>query len=586
MSESGDGKSLARRMAEDQASRQKERRRAKLGCLVAIIAFIALIIGGRFAYRWAKGVRAGQFTKQGDQFTAAGKYNEAASRYRAALQLTPMGYGALRSAARLGSKINRPEAVDLWAQVLRLPQATDGDRQDYVRALAAVGKVTEAEPTLTQLLKKDPDTTTLLLAAQYAQATGDLAKAIQFARLAVKRTPDDGAARFRLAELLAASASDVQHTEARQILWDLAGKPGDSQGQALKALAIAPELTADERARVLQMLEAKGVHSLHDALLGSELRIQLHPEDAPRIYDQMVARWGDGNASELNELALWLNLHSQPERVLALLTIDRTAEDTRLIVSRLDALAALQRWDEIENFLLRPDLNLNPSILESFRARTAQEKGQTMDADVHWNHAISLAANDPDKLRFVAGFAAQSKAPAVALKAYEELAKIPQQAVGAYLATERMSAMNADTKVARDAAEKVAHLAPNDANAADQLAYLNLLLGQDVESSFARAKELAEKYPTRLSYRVTAALGYLRTNDPGPALAQFRPPEGGAAIDWNSTPAAWRAVYVAALKANDKAQEAAEILKTISSDQLNPEERQLIQAKKEDEPKG
>ncbi len=586
MNDPADGKSLARRMAEDEAARMKERRRGKLGCLVVIIAFFALIIGGRFAYRWAKVARAEQFAKQGDEFTAAGKYNEAASRYRAALQLAPMDYGPLRSAARLASKVSPTQAVDLWTQVLRLPQATDSDRQEYVRALVAVGKVTEAEPTLTQLLKKDPDTTTLLLAAHYARTTGDLTKAIQFARLAVKRTPDDAAAKFRLAELLAASASDVQHTEARQILWDLAGKAGDSQGQALKALAISPELTADERARVLQMLEAKGINSIEDALVGAELRIQLHPDDAAKVYDQMVARWGDGNPRELYELARWLNLHLQPERVLALLTIDRIAEDNQLMVSRLDALAALQRWDDIEKLLLRPDLDLNPAIMESFRARTAQEKGQTMDAEVHWNHAISLAANNPGRLRFVAGFAAESKAPAVALKAYEELAKIPQQAVGAYLATERMSAMNADTKVARDAAEKVAHLSPNDVNAADQLAYLNLLLGRDVESSLARAKELAEKYPTRLSFRVTAALGYLRKNDPGPALAQFQPPAGAPPIDWNSTPAAWRAVYAATLRANDKAQEASEALKGVSSDQLNPEERQLIGLKKETEPKG
>ena len=537
-----DGESLARRIAAEHQKKLAERRRTRFAWIGVLILLVVVIVAGRQVYRWAKVARAGQFRAQGDQLAADGKLIEAAGRYRAALQLDPMGYHPLQSAARLATRMSPTQAVDLWREVVRLPEATDSDRQEYVRALMTLGKVTAAEPTLTQLLQKNPDTTTLLLAGRYARATGDLSKAIQFARLAVKGSPDDGAAKFSLAEFLAASASDSQHAEARQILWDLAAKAGPFQGNAIEALAAAVELTPDERARVLEMLEAQGGTSIREALLAADLRMQLHPEDSSKIYDQVVTHWMESKPSDLNELARWLNLHSQPERVLALLPVERATEDNQLVLSRLDALASLQRWDEIESFLVRPNLTLDPVMLESFQARTAQEKDHTMDADVHWNHAIALAANDPLKLRFVANFAGQSHATAVALKAYEQLAKIPQQAVGAYLATERLSAINADTKVQRDAAEKVSRLSPNDTNAADQLAYLNLLLGSDVTTNFERAKELAEKFPNRLSYRVTAALGYLRKNDPGPALAQFQPPPGGPPIEWGTAPPAWRAV--------------------------------------------
>ncbi len=143
-----------------------------------------------------------------------------------------------------------------------------------------------------------------------------------------------------------------------------------------------------------------------------------------------------------------------------------------------------------------------------------------------------------------------------------------------------MSAVNADTAVQREAAEKIAKLSPNDTNAADQLAYLDLLLNRDVRGNSEKAKTLALKDPTRLSYRVTAALGYLRMNDPGPALAQFQPPAGAPAIEWQNTPAAWRAVYAATLIANEKNSEAEEILKNLPRDQLGPEERKLIESKK------
>ena len=118
----------------------------------------------------------------------------------------------------------------------------------------------------------------------------------------------------------------------------------------------------------------------------------------------------------------------------------------------------------------------------------------------------------------------------------------------------------------------------NDPNAADQLAYLSLLLNEDVDKNFAVAKKLADQYPNRLAFRVTAALGYLRQHDPASALAQFKAPEP---IDWKRTLPAWRAVYAAALLASDRNEEARDIIGTIPRDQLNPQEQELIEEQHE-----
>ncbi|HEY2125213.1 MAG TPA: hypothetical protein VGG94_07090, partial [Chthoniobacterales bacterium] len=444
-------------------------------------------------------------------------------------------------------------------------------------ALMANGRFRIAEPILTALLKNDPDTRTLLTAASYARSTGDFAKAVEFARAAVQRAPGDDSARVALANLLAASKDAKERAEARQILWELAAKEGTYREQALQALAVAPELSGEESARVVQLLEANPSPGIKDSLLASDLRLQLHPEDAGKIFDQTVARWNSSKAPDLNQLALWLNLRGQYERVLSLFSEDRAFADNQLLISRLDALASLQRWNEVETLLNHPDLTIDPSVLESFRARAAQEKNATMDAEMHWNHAISLAANDAGKLRFVARFAEASHAEAVALKAYEQLAKIPQFAVPAYRATQRLSAKAGDTAVQRSAAEKIAGLAPDDPNAMNQLVYLKLLAGAEVAENFEKAKSLAEKFPDRLAFRVTAALGYLRQHDPGMALAQFKGPPGAPPVDWQRTPPAWRAVYAATLLANEQAAAAAEIIKTIPRSGLTPDERKLIE---------
>jgi hypothetical protein len=544
---------------------------------VVAVLFVGGIVLAKRAYHWAKARRADQFATAGDDFAKTGKWIEAAEKYRAALQLDPNGYHGLESAALLASRLSRPEAVGLWGEVVKLPQATVADRQQYADVLISLGRLKLAEPILEPLLRSDPDTRTLQLASRFARATGDEAKALEFARIAVNRAPKDNTALSELADLLAQSTDPAQRTEARKILWELSGREGPDQQAAIQALAVAPDLTTEERTRILQMLEGAKSPKIKEALLATDLRIQLHPEEANGIYDQTVARWNSSENPDLIELARWLNLHQQAERVLSLFSVDRAFQDNQLLLSRLDALATLQRWNDIDNLLNHPNLTLDPSVLESFRARTAQERNSRLDAEMHWSHAISLAANDPSKLRFVANFAEQSHASGVALKVYDQLAKIPEQAVTAYHATQRLSAQGSDALVQQSAAEKIATLAPDDPNAADQLAYLNLLLGKDVEKNFATAKTLAEKYPNRLSYRVTAALGYLRKHDPGIALAQFKGPTGAPPIEWPKTPPAWRAVYAATLLENEQADAAHDIIATIPLDKLSREERALLE---------
>ncbi|MEY2440177.1 MAG: hypothetical protein QOI34_1562 [Verrucomicrobiota bacterium] len=529
-------------------------------------------------FHWVKATRSAQIAATADNLARAGKLKEAAEKYRAALQLDPLGYPALKGAANLATRLGRPEAIDLWEQVVRTPRATFNDRQEYAEQLLSAGQPRIAAKVIEELLKSTPDTKTLGLAARYARSTGDRTKALEFARLAVKKSPDP-IARFHLAELLAESTNTAERAEARKILWDLAENAEPFRKPALEALARAPDLSDAERNRVLEMLSKFAPGKIRDALLMADLRLQLHPNDAKEIFDQSVAQWNNGGVSDLIDLARWLNIHQQPERVLSLFSMERASQNNQLLLARLDALAALQRWNEIDTLLVNPDLTLDPSVLESFRARAAQEQNAPLDAELHWNHAISFAAGDAFKLRFVANFAEQSHAGGVALRAYDQLAKFPEHAAFAYHGTERLSAGREGLSVQKAAAEKISLLAPDNPNAAAQLAYLNLLAGTDVDANTMVAKKLVEKHPDRLSFRVTAALGYLRQHDPGLALAQFKGPSGAPPIDWGNTPESWRAVYAATLRANEQAAAAEEIIKTIPVDKLSPEERALIEEK-------
>jgi len=560
----------SKRQQRNLARKQRGRR-----WILLIASVLAMIVAGTLAYRWFKGQRAERFAAAGDALVAADKWNDAAVQYRVALQLDPSNYHGLSGAARLASKAERPEALELWQKVLALPQCTIRDREDYAELLIKTNRLNLAEKAIDPLLKDNPDTKALQLAARYARKIGDNVKAGEYLRIASKRAPDDDAPRFQLAEVLAQSTDAADQAEARKILWELAARANLYKKAAVEALGAAPELTTDERKRLLQELMALTPKTAKDDLLAADMRVQLQPDEAARIYREEVERWRNGQSQELLDLARWLNAHQQPELVLSTFPVERTLEDNQLLLARLDALATLQRWNDIDGVLNRTDVTLDPSVIESFRARTALERNANLDAEVHWNHAISLAASDPYKLRFVANFAEQSRATATALKAYEQLARFPEHADFAYRGTQRVSQRSGDTAAERAAMSKISARAPEDPNAADQLAYLNLLLGEDVDQNFAVAKKLAEQHPNRLSYRVTTALGYLRQHDPASALAQFK---GPVSIDWKRTLPAWRAVYAAALLASDRNDEARDIIASISLDRLNPQERELIES--------
>jgi tetratricopeptide (TPR) repeat protein len=560
-------------------SRARRKGRSRAIGWGAIFTLLALVIlGAKPLYHFLKAKRAGQFAAAGDALVQAGKWSDAVKEYRAALQLDPLGYPGLEGAARLASRADRPEAINLWEQVIKLPQCTTQDRQEYAGVLIKSDRLSLAEKVIDRLLKSDPDTKTLELASRYSRKIGDTGKAVEFARLAVTRAPQDDAARFQLAELLAQSNEAGEQAEAHKVLWELAGKGGAYKKPAIEALARAPELSSEERERVLRALEQLSSKDLTDDLLAADVRMQIQPDDAARIYDETIAHWRDSKVEQLVDLARWLNAHQQAERVLTLFPVERVLQNNALLLARLDALAILQRWTDIDDTLSRPEVTLDPSVIESFRARTAQERGATLDAEVHWNHAVSLAGNDPFKLRFVASFAERSRADGVALKAYEQLARFPEQAWVAYRGAERVGQKTGNAAVERAAAEKIAASAPEDPNAADQLVYLNLLLEKDIEKNLATAKKLAEKYPNRLSYRVTAALGYLREHDPGSALAQFN---GPVPIDWKQAQPAWRAVYAATLLANERNDEAREIIRAIPLARLSSQELALIEPAQE-----
>ena len=546
------------------------KRRRRLFWIAFVVLLLAALLALRPAYRWLKAKRADSLAARAEQFVRQKNLLEAANTYRAALQLDPLGYRPLQGAARLATRLNHTEALGLWDEVVRLPQATAGDREERAAALLQATELPAAALAIDQLLKQNPDTNALVLASRYSERIGNGARALEYARIAVKRAPQDEIAQARLAEVLAASPKADERAEAREILWVVAAKNGVGRKSAIESLARSPDLTINEQRKILDQLHTLDLFTVTDALLTADLRLKMQPENTAVIYDEIIASWG---AKAKLEVAQWLNAHQQFDRVLSLVGPGEGRD--QLLLTRLDALAAEQRWGEIETTLSRKDLSFDSVVVEAFRARLAAARPLSLNAEVHWNKAITLAGNDSSKLRWLGTFAEQSGADEIALRTFQRLARSPEDAGLALAGQQRLAAKMHDISAARTIAEKTLALHADDPNAQNRVAYYNLLLEKDVSANAAKAKELVAKYPDRLEFRVTATLAFLRQHDPAAALAQFQ----GPPIEWAKTPPSWRAVYAAALRGNEREDAAHEIIATISMDRLSSEERALIEAK-------
>jgi len=346
------------------------------------IAFIALLLAAllalRPAYHWLKTKRADSLAAKAERFVQEENFLEAANTYRAALQLDPLGYNPLQGAARLATRLNHDEALGLWDQVVRLPQATSDDREERAAVLLQAGKFPAAALAIDDLLKQNPDTNALVLASRYSERTGNSAKALEYARIAMKRAPQDEIAQARLAEVLAASLKADERAEAREILWAVAAKNGADRKAAIESLARAPDLSRDEQTKILDQLHTLDPFTVTDALLAADLRLKMQPENTALIIDEIIARWG--TKAKL-EIAQWLNAHQQFDSVLTL--VGPGERRPQLLLARLDALAAEQRWGEIETTLSRKDLSFDSVVVEAFRARLAAARPLSLNAEVH-----------------------------------------------------------------------------------------------------------------------------------------------------------------------------------------------------------
>jgi hypothetical protein len=405
-------------------------------------------------------------------------------------------------------------------------------------------------------------------------------------------------------EAAASASSDTASAEAARLPAVAAAKEGpppSATPQSTTATQSSDALTLDLAAtpppasagRTMSLTEVANALENHpDArpyhkLLALEVRARRDPALADQYVTDAVEHFGNaarltqnyqGGADLADEtllaLAGWLNKIGRPAKTLEVLPQARAIQRQDLFLQYINALVALQRWNEVKDLFLSEHSVVDPMVQHMYLAVAQARLGSATGATNEWQRALQVA-NTPEKLLTLATNAEQNSVSDIADAAYSEAIKTaPTTNRTAYAGRLRLALAAGKTAQAQEIAAEIAQLWPDDMAARNQDAYLRLLLGASgnaAEAAERDAQVLVAKEPRNWQARATLGLACLRLGRKQEAVAAIREPR----VTGVEPPGAL-AVRAAILAANGYDDGARNDARLVSAKPLLPEERALI----------
>jgi cytochrome c-type biogenesis protein CcmH/NrfG len=354
----------------------------------------------------------------------------------------------------------------------------------------------------------------------------------------------------------------------------LATPPPAPTGRTMSLSEVANALENHPDARPYHKLLALEVRARQDPILTDQYVADAVERlgNAARLAQAYKGGGGLGDET-LAALAAWLNKIGRPAKTLEVLPQERAVQREDLFLHYLNALAALQRWNDSKDFLASERFPIQPVLQHMYLAVAQTHLGSATAATNEWQRALDVA-NTVEKFLVLAKYAEQNSANHIADTAYSEAIKIAPKNREAYAGRLRLALAAGRTAQAQTIAVEIARLWPDDAEARNQDAYLRLLLGASGDAAEAAeryAQVLVAKEPRNWSARATLGLARLRLGRSKEALAAIREPRVTGV-----EPPGPLAVRAAILAANGYEQGARNDAQILGAKPLLPEERALI----------
>jgi hypothetical protein len=601
-------------------------RRLKLFLLLAAVITVLLGVGAYFAAPRVGGtIKAWQsrrLARQAFALIEQKQWSDANAKARDAYLLRPGEPEAWRAIARLLSRAGQgTAALEWWKKLDDEHRLTIQDRRDFSGAALASGELTTAATQIDALLAQQtgPAPVDILLAGQLAVRRSDAVLGVDYAEraladrrakpydilsaaiLVLSVTTQDSQPYINAWKRIEDLARDPKNAASLEALVFLAGQqsraPSPSTGGntpfALDSTSVAQPASGARPAGTLSFnlgatpppvakmgpIEVANALENHpdarpyNKLLALQLRVEHDPALTDEYIAQAVERFGSQDDETLAALAGWLNSLGRPAKTLELLPLDHALKRQDLFLQHMNALAALEQWNDMIKILTSERFPLDPVWQHMYLATARTHLGEATAANNEWQRALEVA-NVPEKLLALAGYAEQNNASEVAATAYSEAIRLVPKNRAPYAGRLHVALTSGHTAEAQTVAAKIVQLWPDDTTARNQDNYLRLLLGASggaAEAMERQAQVLVAQEPGNWSARATLGLARLRLGRKEDALAAFRDVRATG-----SEPPGALAVRAAILAVNAYEEAARGDAHNLAAEHLLAEERALI----------
>jgi tetratricopeptide (TPR) repeat protein len=618
--------------------RLKRRRRRRW--LVLAIVIVLAIPAGYFGYRPARDqIKAWQARRHAQRaFTLIDKeqWTDARNEAVAALQLGRNEPQAIRAVAQFLTRTRQPDALEFWTELAKIDNLTRDDLRDEAAIALMASEMTRADRAVRELLgRAGAGSADWLLAAQLAINKG----APQDAQTFLDRVFADARAtpreQLQAAVLQVGTARTGSSTPAEReaLAWSRIEKLSADQGQVgLDALVLLGQralstggttaVSSDEKdttarvppdekdatARVPPVVDL--AHRLQNHPLAKAqhkllaLDLEIHADESKR--DALIARgiadWKNADTTSLTALAVWLNGKRDYEQTLDAIPLEKAAQSRDLFLQRLDALAALNRWSEVQQSLVAGKFPLDPVVQAMYLARCSAQLGEKAAAENNWRRALEAAGGDVGKLMSLGEYAEKNGNLEIADAAYNNAVTASPKLRIAQQSRLRIAQRNRDTKKMHAILADMLAIWPDDTAVQNDEAYTRLLLlgsnsrndethgGTRAVASAATAaqtktdnsdllaieqvaEKLLEREPASLPHRTLLALARLKQGRANDALAVYQ----NVQVAPSALTGSALAVHAAVLEATGHHDDAETEKEKIDINAVLPEEAALVQ---------
>lgn len=539
-----------------------------------VIGLIAGIALAPPIYRRAKIVRAHWIGRQVAGLIEQQQYAEALKKAQTAWLLAPKDPEVLRLMARLYSGINSEYAFAFWDSLLADRNCTDEDLRQYARFALISRRIPEAKVGLNRLLEHSgKQTENLFLAGEFYFATGDTARGLEFFHKAVEGDPGNREVKLALCRALLQAGGPGPVREATLLLGQLADGRDPAALSAIAMLSRILPSGSPEFTRLTGLLDQYPASGEDKGLLLLELKIRANPAGTADLLEQFRKNYDARAPGQRVQAGRWLNQQHYYAEATRLINPGEALQRQDLFLVWADAMASQNKWAELDQALSKNSAPLDPFLAVMFRARAARELGHPELKNLLWSRALNEAGRRSDALWYMAGYAEKLHEYDLAKEAYARLIRMPDAGDAAFLAMIHFLERAGDTRGLRDLMLELSQKPARQDAAVNDLAYLNLLLGEKIGESCRQGEALLARNPLMMAYRVTCALGYLRQYEPGTARRVY---EAARIRDLTALQPGWQAVYAAILGADGDVPKARALARLIPQQALKPEEKALI----------